>query len=290
MDERSVEKYLSLPYTIEIIRENDPENPGWVARVVELPGCLTQADTFDELGEMIGDAMHAWIETALEDGMAIPEPRPIEEHSGKFVVRVPKSLHRELVNIADREGVSLNSLVNVALGKAVGATNAISTQSVEPKELPIINWPHLSTKARQVLILNGCADEAQKVDEKFFAGWIQDYLNRAYTAMQTGYYREAVDYLYSLRRALEILCDQSPTFSVFCQMASILENQVQESFQIRQGIIESSMLQQRIHLQVQSSSQRTSYRQSVENETNIYRQIQENNIIDEDSLRELGLK
>jgi antitoxin HicB len=64
--------------------------------------------------------MTAWIETALEDGQTIPLPRSIEDYSGRFVVRIPKSLHQELVEMAEREGVSLNTLVNVALGKTVG--------------------------------------------------------------------------------------------------------------------------------------------------------------------------
>ena len=71
MNTRSVEEYLKLPYTIEIIREEDEENPGWVARVVELNGCITQADTFEELGEMIEDAMRVWIEVAQEDVRAL---------------------------------------------------------------------------------------------------------------------------------------------------------------------------------------------------------------------------
>jgi antitoxin HicB len=120
MNARNIEDYLRLPYTIEVIRDDDEENPGWVARVVELPGCITQGDTFEELGEMIEDAMRGWIEVALEDGIPIPEPRPVEEYSGKFVVRVPKSLHRELVESAVREGVSLNAFVSAALGRAVG--------------------------------------------------------------------------------------------------------------------------------------------------------------------------
>jgi len=121
MDARNVDDYMRLPYTIEVIRDDDEENPGWVARVVELPGCITQGDTFEELGEMIEDAMRGWIEVALEDGIPIPEPRPVEEYSGKFVIRVPRSLHRELVQVAEREGVSLNAFVSAALGRVVGA-------------------------------------------------------------------------------------------------------------------------------------------------------------------------
>ncbi len=120
MDMRSVEDYLNLPYTIEVVRDSDPENPGWVASVAELTGCITQAESFEELGEMIEDAMRAWIEVALSDDLPIPEPRQMEDYSGKFVVRVPKSLHRELVEVADRDGISLNLFVNVSLAKAVG--------------------------------------------------------------------------------------------------------------------------------------------------------------------------
>jgi antitoxin HicB len=118
----TAEKYLELPYTIEVTKDESDEYSGWFARVVELPGCMTQADTFEELSEMIRDAMRAWIESAQEDGESIPLPRSVEDYSGRFVVRIPKSLHRELVEMAEREGVSLNTFVNVALGKVVGQT------------------------------------------------------------------------------------------------------------------------------------------------------------------------
>lgn len=117
---RTLEEYLTLPYHIEVIRDNDDENPGWVACVAELPGCITQGDTFEELGEMLEDAMRGWIGVALEDGDPVPEPKPDEGYSGKFVVRVQRSLHRHLAEAAEREGVSLNQFINVALGIAVG--------------------------------------------------------------------------------------------------------------------------------------------------------------------------
>ena len=116
----TVEQYLELPYTIEVTKDESDKYAGWFARVVELPGCMTQADTFEELSVMITDAMTAWLESALEDGESIPLPRSLEDYSGRFVVRIPKSLHRELVEMAEREGVSLNTFVNVALGKVTG--------------------------------------------------------------------------------------------------------------------------------------------------------------------------
>lgn len=132
MSIRSVDEYLKLPYTIEVIRDEDDNYLGWFARVVELPGCMTQADTFEELGEMIEDAMRAWIETALEEGQIIPEPRPKENYSGKFVVRLPKSLHRELAEAAERDVVSLNTLVNVILARAIGSLQFSRFQLFSP--------------------------------------------------------------------------------------------------------------------------------------------------------------
>lgn len=117
---RSVEEYLNLPYTIEVTRDTGEQSDGWFARVVELPGCMTQADSFDEIDEMVTDAMRAWIETALELGREIPEPGSDDAYSGKFVIRTPKSLHRALVEAAASDGVSLNAFVNVTLARAVG--------------------------------------------------------------------------------------------------------------------------------------------------------------------------
>ena len=117
---KTLDEYLALPYTIEII----PDQGAWFARIKELPGCMTQADSFEDLGEMIKDAMRSWLEVALEMGQTIPEPAPKEEYSGKFVVRMPRSLHRQLVETAEHEGVSLNQLVNVALAQMVGRTSS----------------------------------------------------------------------------------------------------------------------------------------------------------------------
>ncbi len=115
MEKKTIEAYLNLPYTIEVIRG---ETGGYFAKVLELPGCMTQADDFAELAEMIHDAMTAWIETALADGDTIPLPRQIEDYSGKFIVRLPKSLHRDLTLLAKEEGVSLNAFVSHTLAQA----------------------------------------------------------------------------------------------------------------------------------------------------------------------------
>jgi predicted HicB family RNase H-like nuclease len=52
--------------------------------------------------------MEGWIETKLENGFTVPEPIGDDQYSGKFVVRLPKSLHKRLSIEAEKEGVSLN--------------------------------------------------------------------------------------------------------------------------------------------------------------------------------------
>jgi len=116
--EKTLEYYLNLPYTIEL---QETPGEGWFVCVKELPGCMSQGDTAPEALEMIQDAMRVWIELGLENGDHIPEPRPDEAYSGKFVVRVPKSLHRRLVEQAEAEGVSLNQYINVALAGSISS-------------------------------------------------------------------------------------------------------------------------------------------------------------------------
>lgn len=108
--------YLSLPYTL-LVRQN--EDGSFFAEIEELRGCMTEADTLSELMTMIKDAQRAWISTAIARRIPIPEPREKEEFSGRFVIRIPKSLHRDLVRKARREGVSLNQFATMALSQAV---------------------------------------------------------------------------------------------------------------------------------------------------------------------------
>jgi antitoxin HicB len=118
---RTLEEYLDLPYAIVVVHDVDEDgNGGWVAEVEELPGCVSQGRTPEEALERVREAMRDWIAVALEDSVPIPEPRTTADFSGRFVVRVPASLHADLVRTADREGVSLNQFVTGALAGAVG--------------------------------------------------------------------------------------------------------------------------------------------------------------------------
>ena len=117
---RSVEDYLRLPYTIEITRDTSVAPAVWFARVKELPGCMTEVDSFADVQEMISDGMRSWIAAALADGDVVPEPVSRDKYSGKFVTRVPSSLHSAIAVAASNDGVSLNLWVATQLARAAG--------------------------------------------------------------------------------------------------------------------------------------------------------------------------
>lgn len=106
-----MEEYLAARYVVELVED---ESGGFVARVPDLPGCVTQGDTREEAVELIEDAKQAWLESAWEHGDEIPLPSSARQYSGRLNLRMPKSLHRKLDEQARREGVSLNQhLVSV---------------------------------------------------------------------------------------------------------------------------------------------------------------------------------
>lgn len=85
----------------------------WVAEIPDLPGCIGSGDTEEEAIQMVKDAKIAWICHAIKENRNVPEPSKLFEndYSGKFTLRLPKSLHKELAIQAEEEGVSLNQLI-----------------------------------------------------------------------------------------------------------------------------------------------------------------------------------
>ncbi|XGV99533.1 MAG: type II toxin-antitoxin system HicB family antitoxin [Leptolyngbya sp. BL-A-14] len=67
----SLEHYLKLCYPITVYPE--PEG-GYVAVIKDLPGCITQGETPDEIIANIEEARQLWIETVYEHGDNIPLP------------------------------------------------------------------------------------------------------------------------------------------------------------------------------------------------------------------------
>ena len=106
---KTLDYYMNLPYRIEIIP--DTEEGGYAARYPELPGCITCAQSIDELMINAVDAKRTWLMAAFEDEIYIPEPisnSDIEDVPTQYKLRIPRSLYSSLREHAQKEGISMN--------------------------------------------------------------------------------------------------------------------------------------------------------------------------------------
>ena len=112
---KDLDYYMSLPYKMELIP--DPGEGGFAVAFPDLPGCLTVGDNLADAVQAAMDAKKEWLSAALEAGITIPEPDDLENYSGQFKLRIPKSLHRSLARNAAAEGVSMNQYCVYLLSK-----------------------------------------------------------------------------------------------------------------------------------------------------------------------------
>jgi len=62
-------------YKYEVIIYWSDEDNSYVAEVPELPGCMSDGATYEEALANVRIVIDEWIETAIEEGRAVPEPR-----------------------------------------------------------------------------------------------------------------------------------------------------------------------------------------------------------------------
>ncbi len=111
------EDYLTLPYARMVTPDSDGT---FFGQILEFPGCISSGDTAAEALESLENAAAGWLEAALANGQNIPKPIEESDFSGKLMLRLPKSLHKESALAAERDGVSLNQFLVTAVGLRVG--------------------------------------------------------------------------------------------------------------------------------------------------------------------------
>ena len=115
--EKDLNYYMHLPYRVEVLP--DEGEGGYAFRIPELPGCLTASDTLEEGFRLLEDAKRCWISSCLEQGTPVPEPSNLDDYSGQFKLRIPKSLHRQLAQRSTEEGISMNQLCLYLLSRGL---------------------------------------------------------------------------------------------------------------------------------------------------------------------------
>ncbi len=94
--------------------ENDDE---YVGLCVEFPSLSWLSRTPEDALKGIRKVVADVIGDMKRNGEAIPEPIANRHYSGKFMVRVPPDVHRDLAIKAAESGVSLNRLASTKLSR-----------------------------------------------------------------------------------------------------------------------------------------------------------------------------
>jgi predicted HicB family RNase H-like nuclease len=82
-----------------------------IGKCFEFPSLSAHAerevDAFTQIQYVVSEAVK-WM---LEENETLPEPLGKKNFKGRFVLRMPSELHRELAFLAIKEGVSINQLI-----------------------------------------------------------------------------------------------------------------------------------------------------------------------------------
>jgi predicted HicB family RNase H-like nuclease len=122
-------------YTISTKKVTVEDEELFEARIAELPDVREYAESQSEAYQLAIETIETSAELMAEMGREIPPPAHYdvdeEVYSGRVTLRVTGSLHRSLVESADREGTSLNSYITTILAFNQGSyTSARAVPSI----------------------------------------------------------------------------------------------------------------------------------------------------------------
>ncbi|HQQ00680.1 MAG TPA: toxin-antitoxin system HicB family antitoxin [bacterium] len=122
---RDLNWYQSLVYRIVIEPIPEEQGGGFEAHIPTLgkSTCVAVGETQEEALVSLKEAKEELIEFWYEEDLPIPLPENedtfSEEYSGKILLRTSREMHRQLIQTAEKQGVSLNALVNQALSRGL---------------------------------------------------------------------------------------------------------------------------------------------------------------------------
>lgn len=122
-------------YTISIqYAEFDGEGL-YEATVREFPDLVVYGESHNEAYEDVISVIEDACEHLLEQGQVPPEPmQKAELKSGRIPLRVPRSLHTTISDLAEAEGISLNQFLVFVISSYVGGQSALQAMR-EPSGL-----------------------------------------------------------------------------------------------------------------------------------------------------------
>ena len=107
-------------YPFEIRPLNAKEGGGFLISFPDFSECISDGETVEEALKNGREALKATIAALKAKGHTVPAANAGGVASGKFVSRVPKTVHAQLTTRAKAEGVSLNTLVLTFIAQGLG--------------------------------------------------------------------------------------------------------------------------------------------------------------------------
>ena len=120
-------KKIAVEYPFEVRPLTKDEGGGYSISFPDLPGCWSDGATPEEAIENGRDALASWLAVAQEFRDEVP--KPFSAVSGRFVQRVPRSLHARLIARAKSEGVSLNTLIVSLVSQGIGRREGVRSSA-----------------------------------------------------------------------------------------------------------------------------------------------------------------
>ncbi len=121
-DQSGIEQIVDA-YQILVRKLTPEEGAGYFAEAIDMPGCGVDGVTPEQAITECRKALAAAIMSYARKGKELPRTGEYSElsHSGNFMIRIPRSLHRRLVLKATAEGVSLNQYCMYLMAEGVAA-------------------------------------------------------------------------------------------------------------------------------------------------------------------------
>lgn len=124
---------MQEPFRYRIVTEWSDDDGGFVARVPALgPGCAAHGKSEGEATKEAKAAASLMLEVLREDRRPIPPEDASPDYSGQLRLRLPKTLHERISQMATAEGVSLNTMLLTLIADGYGwrsATGAVANET-----------------------------------------------------------------------------------------------------------------------------------------------------------------
>jgi predicted HicB family RNase H-like nuclease len=142
---KNLDYFMSLRYRVEIEPIPEEQGGGFSVSIPRLGryALCAEGDTVEEALAHLEEVKKERFATYLAEGAVIPEPESDEEdYSGRFVLRIPRYLHRELALRAKENDVSLNQFVVSLLSSGLRMDKSWSIWTSIKKDLAELRRHH----------------------------------------------------------------------------------------------------------------------------------------------------